>query len=195
MSQTFIGVYPIPDIEDDKLQDLASRIRIVKTSNRKPTEEVMTVSGPDFTDKIVKKLEVGHGNYSDMYERKTAMAHGHTKLFYQTAPSDLRKVSCIWDAEPTEEDTSHLEEFAVIHTYHTFGAPVFFKPSFAEVLAQIPDRYLDKVVAVEICTQKDDYFVSYQPLDSEDPTTTLHKAYTILYRNKLDNPIASKRWG
>ncbi len=42
-----------------------------------------------------------------------------------------------------------LKHLADIKTYHKFGVPVMFSPSIAEVLAQIPKKYLDKVVAFE----------------------------------------------
>jgi hypothetical protein len=42
-----------------------------------------------------------------------------------------------------------LKHFADVKTYHKFGVPVLFSPSIAEVLAQIPKKYLDEVVAFE----------------------------------------------
>ncbi len=42
-----------------------------------------------------------------------------------------------------------LKHLADIKTYHKFGVPVIFSPSIAEVLAQIPKKYLDEAVAFE----------------------------------------------
>jgi hypothetical protein len=59
--------------------------------------------------------------------------------------SDPRKTSFGW-ADPAEK-AENIEPFAVIRTYHSFGAPVFFKPSEAEVLAQIPKKHIADTVA------------------------------------------------
>jgi len=64
-------------------------------------------------------------------------------------PVDLFGVSYIWSPQPTFE-ISNLKELCRITTYHKWGHYVLFKPSVAEVLAQIPDEYLDAVVAFEI---------------------------------------------
>lgn len=53
-------------------------------------------------------------------------------------PRDNRMVSFLWDAEPTEKvgAFSPLKSFEIM-TFHRFGAPVFFKPSIAEVMSAI----------------------------------------------------------
>lgn len=51
---------------------------------------------------------------------------------------DPRGVSFLWDAEPQREVLyfNSLDEIGIM-TFHKFGAPVYFKPSLAEVYASI----------------------------------------------------------
>lgn len=65
---------------------------------------------------------------------------------------DPREVSYIWDAVP-DGIAKDLKPICDIDTYHTFGYYGLFKPSIAEVLAQIPEDKLDQVVAFEIVEQ------------------------------------------
>ena len=64
-------------------------------------------------------------------------------------PVDLFGIAYTWDPEPAGR-AKGLKPLCDITTYHTYGYYGFFKPSIAEVLAQIPKEYLDKVVAFEI---------------------------------------------
>jgi len=61
---------------------------------------------------------------------------------------DPRRASFLWNPEPSgvRED---LQEICRVRTLHTFGYHGFFKPSIAEVLAQIPPELLGAVVAFE----------------------------------------------
>jgi hypothetical protein len=72
--------------------------------------------------------------------------------FYIKADSDLRRLSYLWDVK-YEEEAKGLFEFATITTLHTYGYYGMFKPSVAEVIAQIPPDYRDRVVAFEITTR------------------------------------------
>lgn len=45
-----------------------------------------------------------------------------------------------------------LEDLCTITTFHTFGSQIYFNPTTAEMLAQIPPEHIDKVVAFEIIT-------------------------------------------
>jgi hypothetical protein len=73
------------------------------------------------------------------------------ELRYVRVPRDLRNMSFLWDARPKLWGrTSDLGYFASISTYHTFGYQGFFKPSVAEVLAQIPEDLLGQTVAFEV---------------------------------------------
>lgn len=53
---------------------------------------------------------------------------------------DRRHTAFLWDPKPGPAIAKGLYERCYITTFHTFGAPVFWKPSLAEVVAQIePD--------------------------------------------------------
>lgn len=49
----------------------------------------------------------------------------------------LRNTSFIWNKRPGGKVRRPLKRRESITTYHKFGAPIFFKPSIAEVLAQL----------------------------------------------------------
>lgn len=80
---------------------------------------------------------------------KPVMRGAGNKLFYGKIDPDLRGTSYTWNFKATKEATG-LFEFATIRTLHTYGSPMLFKPSVAEVIAQIPREYCDRVVAFEI---------------------------------------------
>ena len=64
-------------------------------------------------------------------------------------PPDPFNVAYTWDPRPTKEATG-LKAVADIRTYHVYGYYGLFKPSVAEVIAQIPANLLPTVVAFEI---------------------------------------------
>jgi hypothetical protein len=66
------------------------------------------------------------------------------ELWY-IAPVDPRSVAFTWEPVPTER-AERLHHLRTIHTLHTYGAPSFFKPSIAEVLAQIPADLDDSLI-------------------------------------------------
>ncbi len=92
---------------------------------------------------------------------------------YYLEPVDLRRQTFSWNPEPTVP-ANNLEEIAQITTYHTYGYAGFFKPSEAEVLAQIPSRILRKTVAYRV---GDDFNIA----DGQH-----HRVTTILYGHKQD---------
>ncbi len=94
---------------------------------------------------------------------------------------DLENVSYIWDAKKEKEVTGLILLGQRI-TYHTFGYYLLFKPSIAEVLAQIPEEYLEEVVAFEIVAK---------PQDADDlnrytdiTNAGYHMAITHFYKRK-----------
>jgi len=84
----------------------------------------------------------------------------------------------LWSEEAGKEVTD-LKPLINIKTFHRWGYYGFFKPSVAEVLAQIPKKYLKQVVAFRIINH---------PENSNDLNedkilygTDLHVATTRLY--------------
>jgi hypothetical protein len=69
-----------------------------------------------------------------------------------------------------------LEFLDAIATFHTWGAPVFFKPTVAEVLAQIPEKRKKAAAAFETVTEG---------LNSSNCMPEgFHHALTRLYKKK-----------
>jgi hypothetical protein len=61
-------------------------------------------------------------------------------LCFIVDPTDLRAVSFIWSPVAADKSTG-LSPATTVVTLHTYGAPVCFKPSIAEVLAQAPEDW------------------------------------------------------
>lgn len=78
---------------------------------------------------------------------KGAVRHDGGHLYY-IKDVDFRGVAFTWDPTLTEP-AEGLRDLARIETTHTCGYYGFFKPSIAEVLAQIPVEFLDRCVAYE----------------------------------------------
>lgn len=64
-------------------------------------------------------------------------------------PVDLFSIAYTWDPKPAKQARG-LYPYRDITTYHRWGYYGFFKPSIAEVLAQIPEACVDETVAFEI---------------------------------------------
>lgn len=71
-----------------------------------------------------------------------------------------------------------MREVSRINTYHTYGHPAMFKPSIAEVLAQIPDDLLGSVSAFEVSGPG---HVDDINREREARDAGFHVAETILY--------------
>jgi hypothetical protein len=100
------------------------------------------------------------------------------ELLARIEPPDPWGVAFTWDPKVVGESHSDLVELARIRTRHDYGAPALFKPSLAEVLVQIPDDLLDKVVAFQTFPEYDPAIgaMSQFTEDSEQ-----HEATTVLY--------------
>lgn len=64
-------------------------------------------------------------------------------------PVDLRGTAYTWDTRPAKKIRG-LKLLCTIKTYHEYDYYGLFKPSIAEVLAQIPEEHLNTVVAFQI---------------------------------------------
>ena len=119
---------------------------------------------------VIRYAEVKYGGKTH-YEK-----HSEGDLYY-IKKVDPRGVAFTWSPEP-DEKASGLVEMTDITTYHSYGYHGFFKPSVAEVLAQIPEKYLDDVVAFQTggASIAGDY----------------HSATTILYRKIRTDEISDR---
>ncbi len=64
-------------------------------------------------------------------------------------PCNLRNIAFAWDPKITRK-ASNLVKHATIKTLHTWSYYGFFKPTIAEVLAQIPEDLIEDTVAFEV---------------------------------------------
>ena len=94
-------------------------------------------------------------------------------------PVDIFAESFTWDPEPAIKAPG-LKPFCDITTYHSYGYIGYFKPSVAQVILQIPQEHLDKVIAFEIVKVPDEFpdepSPEYEALDAG-----YHTATTRLY--------------
>jgi hypothetical protein len=89
---------------------------------------------------------------------------------WEMAQPDPFTTAFTWDPD-WQAPARNLVELVTVRTFHTFGAPSLFKPSKAEVIAQIPVGLIDQVVAFA----------------TDDPQLVdggrFHAATTVLYAN------------
>ena len=62
----------------------------------------------------------------------------------------LRKQAFTWKPELSNPVAEPIEAIMTIDTYHTSPGLVFFKPTIAEILAQIPDSLLGEKIYFEV---------------------------------------------
>lgn len=133
-------------ITDERLNELVKRIRPVVRFIPKWMEEGNKLQGARTeADRIrINKIP-----------REKAGSQSNTGIPYVIKlPRDLRRTAYTWDPEPEPGGMAEgIEQYAHIITYHTFGAPSLFKPSVAEVLAQIPEALIETTVAFELRTE------------------------------------------
>lgn len=97
-------------------------------------------------------------------------------------PMDPVNVSFTWNksmccGQPA--DARELRLLDAIHTYHTCGYHMAFRPKIAEVLAQIPEHLLERVSAFEV-------LFGQEPTECVDyPGLYGHKTVTLLYGGKV----------
>lgn len=113
--------------------------------------------------------EISDAKLEELYKRIKPVVKRKGKLYY-IKDEDPRKVAFTWDPK-LKNKAKKLEKLCNITTYHTYGYYGFFKPSIAEVIAQIPKYYLDKTVAFETLT---DLTVENIVGDYHVTTTTLY---------------------
>jgi hypothetical protein len=92
-------------------------------------------------------------------------------------PVHPRDVAFTWDPVVTEPATN-VEELVKIRTLHTYGYYGFFKPSIAEVLAQIPEEWLERTIAFSTQGPND---AAEMNLEKKALDAGFHVAETTLY--------------
>lgn len=96
-------------------------------------------------------------------------------------PVDLFEIAYTWDPKPAGKAVG-LEPLCDITTYHSWAYAGFFKPTIAEVLAQIPAEHINKAVAFEIVDRP--RTCADMNKEHEALNTSYHVATTRLYTRK-----------
>ncbi len=70
---------------------------------------------------------------------------------YHIKDVNIYSRSFLWEPKPTKiaREVSP-KPFATLQMQFIYGAPVFFKPTIAEVIAQIPEKDLERTVGFEV---------------------------------------------
>ncbi len=124
---------------------------------------------PPISDELIKQLS----------ERIKPLVEHEGVLFY-IEEVDPRDIAFTYSPTRTNQANS-LEPVVSMPTLHVYGAPAFFKPSVAEVLAQIPAGYTDQVVAFQTAPNQES--IDYWPqADSTALSWGFHLATTTLYK-------------
>jgi hypothetical protein len=101
-----------------------------------------------LTSREIKIPPIKEGRLNELAARiKPVVAFKGVKHYIQ--PCHLRNEAYTWDAQKAAK-APPLVELVDIRTYHTYGFHGFFKPSIAEVIAQIPADIIDQVTEFEI---------------------------------------------
>lgn len=105
------------------------------------------VSIPKITDEELKKR----------YERIKPIVEiqGEKYLLRNFTESQLREISYIWNMHKDKREKINIDEYVALEEHdfeciHKYGCYSLFKPSIAEVLAQIPEDILGIVDLFEI---------------------------------------------
>jgi hypothetical protein len=105
--------------------------------------------------------------------------HSKGSLYY-IKDVDLRKTAFTWDPE-ADRLADTFTTICDIQTYHSWSYYGFFKPSIAEVLTNIPEEFLEQVVAFEIVSQPETAY-DFGGENQEAFDDSFHVATTRLYK-------------
>jgi len=151
----------VPDRNlDEKTEQLKNSYTEINEEDYEPVKREPGI--PQISD---MKLE-------DLYKRIKPVVRHEGNLHY-IKDVDLRRVAFTWDPKLTTK-AENLERICDITTYHRYGYYGLFKPSIAEVIAQIPEKCLDRTVAFETSTD----------LDIENIVGEYHVTTTTLYKRR-----------
>lgn len=104
---------------------------------------------PEISDQRLKELTARIKPIVRFAQDEIGFTRNEDGAQFYIEDVDPRNVAFTWDPKPTTE-ASGLTTLTDIRTYHSWGYYGFFKPSVAEVLAQIPEELVDRVAAFEI---------------------------------------------
>lgn len=125
---------------------------------------------------------------AELLKTISPLVRKNNELWY-IARCDPRTTAFSWNPKFVEQATG-LVPMEQIKTLHTFGYYGFFKPSIAEVLAQIPVSLIPHVVAFEVIGPGDADDLNAQ---SDYVDAGVHQADTVLYTGAPHVPQKPKQ--
>lgn len=134
----------------------------------------MVLEIPQISDERLSDLAVA---IRPVYRLKGSLVF----MRYPKSNIHLRTRSFLWAPKPAGRALA-LEQICVLNTLHTWNYYGIFKPSIAEVLAQIPNELTSVAVAFETIGPADAAELNTQ---HEALHAGFHVARTILYRSAL----------
>lgn len=127
-------------------------------------------------ENIEQKLEITDERLNELLPKiKPLKVNKETAMLSYIEDVDPREVSYLMDTKTTEP-AKGLIPFKSLVTYHSCGYKAFFKPSVAEVLAQIPEENVDETNA---------FFILSDDLDIRNCLSSgrHHAVKTILFKD------------
>lgn len=128
--------------------------------------------------------EISDGSIKKMLKSVKPVIIEGDKLFY-IKPVDPRRTAFMWDPKKTKE-AKGLVATGTITTYHTWAYYGCFKPTIAEVLAQIPKEWVPGTVAFSVLGPE-------TAADLNKHQTELNEGYhvaeTTLYRKGSNHEV------
>jgi hypothetical protein len=134
--------------------------------------------GPVYRSLVIPKLT--EDRLTQLAGKIRPVVRNSQGVLHYIKPVDLKNVAFTWSPNLDEEAIS-LTPVKTIRTLHGYGYYGFFKPSIAEVLAQIPADIEDRVVAFETHGPEtaDDFYKDEETKKAFD--AGFHTAETTLY--------------
>ena len=141
----------------------------------------MTTAAKTKEEEKVWIPEITDERLDELFDRIKPVVKFKLRGLCYIQPVDLRSIAYTWSPKSAGK-APKLEPICDITTYHSYGSYNLFKPSIAEVLAQIPDEHLENVVAFEIVERP----VDADDLNCENEALNAgyHVATTRLYTRK-----------
>jgi hypothetical protein len=115
-------------------------------------------------EKLLKdRLEISKERLDYLLKKIKPVIHQNNDLYYIKNVDPINS-SVIYDPKPKVR-AENLEKLCSIKTYHPREVPWMSRPSIAEVIAQIPKRYVEQTVAFEILVDTfNEYEDSYRTI-------------------------------
>jgi hypothetical protein len=96
---------------------------------------------------------ISNERLAELAKRIRPVVRNDSNVLVYIEPCDLRN-EAFTGSPKLARKANNLVKHAVIATLHTYGYYGCFKPSIAEVLAQIPENLIEQTVAFEVVVRR-----------------------------------------